>query len=118
METSLMSFGRKAAIAAVAFATVGSTLFGGAALAGDDWNGHGKGGHGNGGHPGKDDKKAAKVIKGGDAKSGDATCVQKEGFIDLDVSHVLAGLLGTATLDRSCTAVSGPAVGGDAELNH
>jgi hypothetical protein len=36
METALMSnFGRKAATAAVAFATVGSTLFGGAALAGD-----------------------------------------------------------------------------------
>jgi hypothetical protein len=41
METTLMSnFGRKAAIAAVAFATVGSTLFGGAALAGD--KNHGK----------------------------------------------------------------------------
>jgi hypothetical protein len=36
METALMShFGRKAAIAAVAFATVGSTVFGGAALAND-----------------------------------------------------------------------------------
>jgi hypothetical protein len=34
METVVMShFGRKAAIAAVAFATVGSTVFGGAALA-------------------------------------------------------------------------------------
>jgi hypothetical protein len=37
METALMSnFGRKAAIAAAAFATVGSTLFGGAALASDE----------------------------------------------------------------------------------
>jgi hypothetical protein len=60
METSLMTFGRKAAIAVAAFATVGSTLFGGAALAGDDWNGHG---HGKGGHPGKDDKKVVKVDK-------------------------------------------------------
>ena len=35
METALMShFGRKAAMAAVAFATVGSAVFGGAALAG------------------------------------------------------------------------------------
>ncbi len=32
----MSKFGRKAAIAAVAFATVGSTLFGGAALASDD----------------------------------------------------------------------------------
>jgi hypothetical protein len=40
METALMSnFGRKAAIAAVAFATVGSTVFGGAALAGDKKDG-------------------------------------------------------------------------------
>jgi len=37
-------YGRKAAIAAVAFATVGSTLFGGVALADD---GKGKGKHGN-----------------------------------------------------------------------
>jgi hypothetical protein len=47
METALMShFGRKAAIAAVAFATVGSTVFGGAALANDKNDGkdgkHGK----------------------------------------------------------------------------
>jgi hypothetical protein len=41
METALMSnFGRKAATAAVAFATVGSTLFGGVALANDGKNGH------------------------------------------------------------------------------
>jgi hypothetical protein len=31
----MSNFGRKAAIASVAFATVGSTVFGGAALAGD-----------------------------------------------------------------------------------
>jgi hypothetical protein len=43
METALMSqFGRKATIAAVAFATVGSTLFGGAALANDDKKKDGK----------------------------------------------------------------------------
>jgi hypothetical protein len=43
METALMShFGRKAAIVAVAFATVGSTVFGGAALAVDKKDGHDK----------------------------------------------------------------------------
>jgi hypothetical protein len=60
METSLMSFGRKAAIAVAAFATVGSTVFGGVALAGDD-DRHG--------HPKKDDKKVVKVHK----KDVDAT---------------------------------------------
>jgi hypothetical protein len=40
METALMShFGRKAAMVAVAFATVGSAVFGGAALAGGGWGG-------------------------------------------------------------------------------
>ena len=75
-----MSFGRKAAIAVAAFATVGSTLFGGAALAGDDWNGHG---HGKG-DPGNDDKKVVKVIKkdvdatagrGGDAGQNVEKCI-------------------------------------------
>jgi hypothetical protein len=36
----MSNFGRKAAIAAVAFATVGSTVFGGAALAGDHKRDH------------------------------------------------------------------------------
>jgi hypothetical protein len=50
METALMNhFGRKAAIAAVAFATVGSAVFGGAALAqdGPSYTG-GEGGEGGG----------------------------------------------------------------------
>jgi hypothetical protein len=50
METALMNnFGRKAAIAAVAFATVGSTVFGGVALANDapSYTG-GEGGEGGG----------------------------------------------------------------------
>jgi hypothetical protein len=38
----MSNFGRKAAIAAVAFATVGSTMFGGAALAVDKKDGHDK----------------------------------------------------------------------------
>jgi hypothetical protein len=38
----MSNFGRKAAIAAVAFATVGSTVFGGAALAVDKKDGHDK----------------------------------------------------------------------------
>jgi hypothetical protein len=55
METSLMShFGRKVAIAAAVFATVGSTVFGGAALAspgrgGVDIDGTGTGGAGGAG---------------------------------------------------------------------
>jgi hypothetical protein len=51
METALMNhFGRKAAIAAVAFATVGSTVFGGVALAGQDGPSYtgGDGGEGGG----------------------------------------------------------------------
>jgi hypothetical protein len=75
METSLMSFGRKAAVAAVAFATVGSTLFGGVALAGDD-KGYGR--------PPADDKKVVKVHKkdvdatagrGGDAGQNVEKCI-------------------------------------------
>jgi hypothetical protein len=47
METALMSqLARKAAIAAVAFATVGSTVFGGAALATGKDGGGGSGGGG------------------------------------------------------------------------
>jgi hypothetical protein len=43
----MSTFSRKAAIASVAFATVGSTLFGGAALAADDvTNAGGPGGRG------------------------------------------------------------------------
>jgi hypothetical protein len=44
----MIAFGRKAAVAAVAFAAVGSTLFGGAALAddGDEYNTGGAGGAG------------------------------------------------------------------------
>jgi hypothetical protein len=47
METEVMSnFGRKTAIAAVAFATVGSTLFGGAALASGGYGGESDAGGG------------------------------------------------------------------------
>jgi hypothetical protein len=118
METSLMTFGRKAAIAVAAFATVGSTLFGGAALAGDDWNGHGKGGHGKGGHPGNDDKKTVKVLKAGDAKGGDGVaCVtDQKGLVNVNAANVLSGILwGTAD---ACQASGGPAKGGDVEIGH
>ena len=87
METSLMSFGRKAAIAVAAFATVGSTLFGGVALAGDD--------HRNGDRPGKDDKKVVKVHKKdvkqvqhadtGDASGGGNDCKFLIGGIALNL---------------------------------
>ena len=58
-------FGRKAAIAAVAFATVGSTLFGGAALADD-----------NGDDRKHDDKKVSswKAGDGGEAKAKGGEC--------------------------------------------
>jgi hypothetical protein len=104
METALMSnFGRKAAIAAVAFATVGSTVFGGAALANGDKD--------------KEDHKKVSVWKAGDAKSGDATaaCEYEAPLIEvLGGPGGLANLLrgGTVTNDQSCTASSGPATGG------
>jgi hypothetical protein len=105
METSLMSFGRKAAIAVAAFATVGSTLFGGVALAGDD--------HGKGDHPRKDDKKVVKVHKAGDAKGGDGVaCVtDQKGLVNVNAANVLSGILwGHAD---ACQAAGGPAKGGD-----
>jgi hypothetical protein len=100
METSLMSFGRKAAIAAVAFATVGSTLFGGAALAGgdDDWNGHHR----------KDDKKPhVKIDK--TAKAGDNHCDNQFGLVnidDLNVQAQLLQLLGVQKSSQNDTCVS------------
>jgi hypothetical protein len=107
METALMSFGRKAAIAAVAFATVGSTLFGGVALAGDD--------KGNG-RPPADDKKVVKVHKGGDAKGGDGVgCVNshnQKGWINVDATNVLSGLLWGDVKGENCTGVGGDAAGG------
>ena len=59
-------FGRKAAIAAVAFATVGSTVFGGAALANDKRDG-------NNGKPGVTDVQDASAVGGGGGDIGD-TC--------------------------------------------
>jgi hypothetical protein len=94
MEPSLMNhFGRKVAIAAVAFATVGSTLFGGAALADDEEN------------------TVAPVWKGGGAQGGNTYCMYKDGFIDIDATHALSGLLGKGAVVDGCKG--GPALGGD-----
>jgi hypothetical protein len=92
METALMSnIGRKVALAAVAFATVGSTAFGGVALANGGWGG--------------DDQDA----RGGDATGGSVTgnCVSA-------LNNVLGiGLLGVSDNDNA-NCIAGPARGGDA----
>ncbi len=112
-----MTFGRKAAIAVAAFATVGSTLFGGAALAGDDYgHGHDKG---NGHHKKVDkkaDKKVFKVDQTPTAVGG------RGGDIDDTCSHnILSNLLGAAAAvsvfgdatAANCSPASGD--GGDAD---
>jgi hypothetical protein len=102
METALMShFARKTAIAAVVFATVGSTLFGGAALAG------GKGDH----KDGKDGKKVEVTITGGAGTGGPASggCV-----LALNLAVPILNLTPSQTNDCSTTS-SG--VGGAATID-
>jgi hypothetical protein len=86
-ETRMSTFGRKAAVAAVAFATVGSTLFGGAALAGGN------------GHNGYDDASNTGGPGGG---GGDAstTC-----FLPIGIS--LGALLGQGGDVSQCNATGG-----------
>jgi hypothetical protein len=103
METALMSFGRKAAIAAVAFATVGSTLFGGVALAGDD-KGHGD-------HRKGDKTPHVKIDK--TAKAGDNHCDNQFGLVnidDLNVQAQLLQLLGVQKSSQNDTCVSSASV--------
>jgi hypothetical protein len=106
METALMKhFGRKAAIAAVAFATVGSTVFGGAALANDD------------------DGKKWKAGDGGDASGKGGVCVIEKdngyGGLSSIVDGLVGGLMGGGgdddkanTIKDSCNGVGGYAGGG------
>jgi hypothetical protein len=106
METSLMSsFGRKAAIVAVAFAAVGSTVFGGTALADDKK---------------KDDGKVNVWNKGGDAKSGDAKggeCVFEGDLVGLgDFADLLTGDGNRTSVDQSCDTYTGDAYGGPASI--
>jgi hypothetical protein len=89
-ETRMSTFGRKAAVAAVAFATVGSTLFGGVALAG----GHG----GHGGHNGYDDASNTGGPGGG---GGDATA---KCFLPIGIS---LGILGQGGDVSQCNATGG-----------
>jgi hypothetical protein len=83
----MSTFGRKTAIAAVAFATVGSTLFGGAALAG-----------GHGGYNGYDDASNAGGPGGG---GGDATT---SCFLPIGIS---LGVLGQGGDVSQCNAAGG-----------
>jgi hypothetical protein len=83
----MSTFGRKVAIAAVAFATVGSTLFGGAALAG-----------GHGGYNGYDDAGNTGGPGGG---GGDATATC---FLPIGIS---LGLLGQGGDVSQCNATGG-----------
>jgi hypothetical protein len=106
METSLMnSFGRKAAIVAVAFAAVGSTVFGGTALADDKK---------------RDDGKVNVWNEGGDAKSGDAKggeCVYGGDLIDLGhAAELLTGNGNRTSVDQSCDTYTGDAYGGAARI--
>jgi hypothetical protein len=86
----MSNFGRKAAIAAVAFATVGSTLFGGAALAND-------GGAG-------DD-----ITGGAGGAGGTAT----NNCLNLGLVPIALGIAGQADANRqTCTASAPGGAGG------
>ena len=97
----MRTFGRKTAIAAVAFATVGSTLFGGTALANDD----------NGDHR-SDDKKVNAGGHGGAGGDGDAKCL-----IPIGVSlGLVKGVGGDVS---QCNAAGGPGgTGGGATADY
>jgi hypothetical protein len=82
-----MKLGRKTAIAAVAFATIGSAMFGGAALAGD-----------NGGHGGGDEVTNAGG-PGGAGGDANANCL-----IPIGVS---LGLVGQGGDVSQCNATGG-----------
>jgi hypothetical protein len=97
METALMSnIGRKVAIAAAAFATVGSTVFGGAALAGDDPH--------------------------QDARSGSASATNGDCFNVLSGNNVLSGIgaiigAGKADANAPCNIATGTSGAGGVNVD-
>jgi hypothetical protein len=105
METALMSnIGRKAAIATVAFATVGSTLFGGVALAGDKHDRK----DGKDGKDGKHDVKVSQTATGGNARGGDAC----QALINIGLSLGLLGEGGDQCVAGDASADASNAIGG------
>jgi hypothetical protein len=92
----MSNFGRKAAMATVAFAAVGSTLFGGAALASDD----------------EDHVKVTNTGGAGGA-GGDAT----NNCVNLAVQVPILNILGDPSNAASCTATGGAGGAGGAGAN-
>jgi hypothetical protein len=102
METALMShIGRKAAIATVTLATVGSTLFGGVALAG------GKHNHKDG-KDGKKDVEVTQTATGGTARGGDACDFA---LINLNLALSLGGNGGDQCIAGDASANASNAIG-------